>query len=231
MRRANTLLEVLIATSILLVVGLVTGILYRNTLGTIQFTTSRSDTKQILRQALTRLTPLLQTAYIPALPGASGCYEKPLSPYPAGVAVADPLSPDGPGVNSFLFYSPVDLLDVNAVLLPTSQQQTYLFEVRLLEALDPDPSADGGAPLTQRTLVMQQRVVPANFGVGPFPLISGRSRVIARHLSDLRMTRLSTIGLQIRIEAQGRQKTLTPGGQGVITNRLETKVFFPVLSG
>ena len=224
--RATSLLEVLLATSLLLVVGLVTGILYRNTLGTIQFTVSRSDTKQILRQAMARLSPLLKTAYIPGLAGANTCYETPLAPYPSGVNPADPLSPTGSGTNSFLFYTPVDLLNVNAVLLPVANQQIYLFEIRLLEAVDPDPS---GAGLILRSLVLQERTVPARFGVGPFPLLAGRSRVLARHLSDLRLSRVSTIGLQLRVEAQGVQKTLTAQGQRVLTNRLEGKVFFPVL--
>ncbi|MBT9584038.1 hypothetical protein IV102_11925 [bacterium] len=224
--RATSLLEVLLATSLLLVVGLVTGILYRNTLGTIQFTVSRSDTKQILRQALARLSPLLKTAYIPSLAGANTCYETPLAPYPSGVDPADPLSPSGSGTNSFLFYTPVDLLNVNAVLLPVADQQIHLFEIRLQEAVDPEPS---GAGLILRSLVVQERTVPARFGLSPFALLSGRSRVLARHLSDLRFSRVSTIGLQLRIEAQAVQRTLTARGQGIMTNRLEGKIFFPVL--
>ena len=229
-RRANTLIELLVAASLLLAVSLVTALLYRNTLATIQFTTSRSDSKQILRQSLSRLAPLLQTAYIPSLPGATTCYEKPLAPYPSGVNATDPLAPTGQGSNSFLFYSPVDLLDVNAVLLPVAHQQTHLFEIRLQEALEPDLSATGGPALTLRTLILQERIVPASFGLPPFPLIAGHSRELARHLSDLRLTRLSTIGLQVRLQAQGRQKTLGTQGQTIINNRLDSKIFFPVLS-
>ena len=198
-------------------------------MGTIQFTTSRSDTKQVLRQALNRLTPLLQTAYIPTLPGANTCYEKPLSPYPAGVNANDPLAAQGPGCNSFLFYTPVDLLDQNALAAPPAAQQIHLFEVRLQESLEVDRTQNGGQPLTLRTLVLQERGLPATFGVPPFPLINGRLRVLVRRLSDLRFTRLSGYGLQLKLAAQSRQKTLTSKGATILTNRLEGKVYFPVL--
>lgn len=137
-----------------------------------------------------------------------------------------------PDLAPILFSStpPVDLLDVNAVLLPVAHQQPHLFEIRLQEALDPDLSATGGPALTLRTLILQERIVPASFGLPPFPLIAGHSRELARHLSDLRLTRLSTIGLQVRLQAQGRQKTLGTQGQTIINNRLDSKIFFPVLS-
>ncbi len=229
MRRGVSLPELLVASSLLAVIGLVTTILYGNAMGTIQFTTSRSDTKQILRQALNRLTTLLQTAYIPTLPGANSCYEKPLAPYPSGANATDPLAAKGPGCNSFLFYTPVDLLDPNALAAPPASQQIRLFEIRLQESLEVDRSQNGGQALILRTLVLQERGLPVTFGVPPFPLINGRLRVLARRLSDLRFTRLSGFGLQIRLEAQSRQRTLTAKGATVLTNRLDGKVYFPVL--
>jgi prepilin-type N-terminal cleavage/methylation domain-containing protein len=229
LKRGFSLAEVLVSSALLLVIGLVTTILYGNAIGTIQFTTSRSDTKQILRQALNRLAPLLQTAYIPSLAGANGCYENPLAPYPAGVDAADPLAAKGPGCNSFLFYTPVDLLDQQALAAPPDSQTIHLFEIRLQESLEVDSTQNGGPPLTLRTLVLQERGLPASFGMPPFPLINGRIRVLARRLSDLRFTRLSGYGLQLRLEAQSRQRTLASAGATVFTNRLDSKVYFPVL--
>lgn len=228
MKRGVTLLELLVSSALLVVVGLVTTILYRNALGTIQFTTSRSESKQILRQAMARLGPLLQTAIVPNLSGANSCYETPLAPYPAGVSAADPLAPRGPGCNSFLFYTPVDLLDGQAVLAPPTAQSLHLFEIRLLESSDPDGSSNGGPSLTLRRLVLQERTAPLTFGLPPFPLINGRVRIVTRRLSDLRLNRLSGYGVQIRLEAQSRQRTLSSGVQ-VLTNRLDSKIYFPVL--
>lgn len=229
MKRGFSLAELLVSSALLVIIGLVTTILYGNAMGTIQFTTSRSDTKQILRQALNQLTTLLQTAYIPTLPGANTCYEKPLAPYPTGVNATDPLAAKGPGCNSFLFYTPVDLLDQNALAAPPASQTIRLFEVRLQESLEVDRTQNGGQPLTLRTLVLQERSVPATFGVPPFPLINGRIRVLGRRLSDLRFNRLSGYGLQLRLAAQSRQKTLTSAGATILTNRLDGKVYFPVL--
>lgn len=229
MKRGYTLAELLVSSALLVVIGLVTTILYGNALGTIQFTTSRSDTKQILRQALNQMTPLLQTAFIPTLPGANTCFEKPLAPYPTGVNATDPLAANGPGCNSFLFYTPVDLLDLNAQAAPPASQTIHLFEIRLQESLELDRGQNGRQPLTLRTLVLQERNPPTTFGVPPFPLQNGRIRVLARRLSDLRFNRLSGYGLQLKLAAQSRQRTLTSAGSTILTNRLEGKVYFPVL--
>ncbi len=229
MKRGFTLLESLLAMTLLLIMSLITTSLYRNVDSSILFATSRMESRRLLRHALTRMTPLLQTAYIPPIPAASRCYETPLAPHPAGVNVTDPLASNGPGVNSFLFYSPVDLLDPSGGLVPVAAQSVRLYELRLLEQLEPDLKADGRQPLVLRTLHLQARTVPVTFGVPPFPVIQGQFRVLARGLSDLRFHRISSIGVHIRLQAQGRSKTLNPGRQ-VFTDNLESKVYFPVVS-
>lgn len=230
-RAAFTLLESLMALQLLLIMSVVTTLLFRNVSATIQFATSRMDSTRLLRNTVSRLAPLLQTAYVPALSGATLPYEAPLTPYPAGVSATDPLAPQGPGVNSYLFYSPLDLIDATSELMPPDIQTTHLYELRLLESLDIDRTAFGGVPLQLRTLVLQERRPPVKSGVGPFPLLAGRNKVVIRGLSDLRITRISGIGVNVRAEAQARQKTLsTSGGQSVVTTRLEAKIYFPVLS-
>jgi prepilin-type N-terminal cleavage/methylation domain-containing protein len=229
--RGVTLIEMMVAMSILITISTVTTMLYRNVIATVQFATARMDSKQALRNAVARFTPLLQTAYIPTLPGATACYENAIAPYPSGVNAANTYASSGPGVNSFLFYSPADLIGTASPIVPVVSQSIHLYELRLLETLDPDISASGRTPLTCRSLVLQERQVPATYGKGPFPLVSGRTRVVARSLSDLRVTTLSSIGVQIHIEAQARQQTVNSGaGQTIITNTLDTKIYFPVLS-
>lgn len=229
--KGYSLIEALLALSLLLVMGLITSQLYRNVTGTVQFSSAAMQTRQALRRALLRLTPVLQTAYVPPLPGASGCLETPLAPYSPGVNITDPLAPQGPGVNSVLFYAPMDVLNPGVELPPLALLQPHLYELRLLETPDPDPSSEGGPPLLLRTLVVQERQVPQNFGGMPTPLLPGRSRVLARGLSDMRLRRIGSLGLDVELQAQGRQRTLARvSGQRLLTAQLSSKIFFPVVS-
>lgn len=215
--------------TLLLIMSLVTTALYRNVDSTILFATSRMESRRLLRHALTRMTPLLQTTYIPPIPSASRCYETPLAPYPTGANVTDPLASNGTGVNSFLFYSPVDLLEPSGGLVPVAAQTVRLYELRLLEQLEPDLNAAGRPPLLLRNLHLQARRVPVTFGVPPFPTIQGQVRILARGLSDLRFHRISSIGVHIRLQTQARSKTQSSGRE-IITDSLESKVYFPVVS-
>lgn len=224
-----SLIECLLALSLLLIMSLITARLYQNVEANLVYFGARMETRKVLRQALSRITPVLQTAYIPPLPGANRCFEKPLPPYPSAVNATDPLMSQGPGVNSFLFYTPVDVLDPQASLLPPERQEVHLFELRLLESLEPDREAQGGPSRTLRNLVLQQRRVPSQFGLSPFPLLANRQRVLARGLSDLRLFRIGTVGLHLRLEAQARVKRLVPG-RALLTDQLESKVYFPVVS-
>jgi hypothetical protein len=227
--RGAALAELLISATLLAMVTLVTTILYKNAMATIQFSTFRVDARQVVRTAQTRLVPLLQTAYIPVLEGAASCYEKPQPPYPGGVSSSDPLDPAGPGVDSFLFYTPIDLLDPSATLVPTDQQQVRLFEVRLLTALEPDREAAGRTPRKLRNLVLRELQVPARYGQTPFNAMPGRQKTLARKLADLRFSRVAS-GIGLRLTAESYDRTQAASYHRIVAHSLETRIFFPVVT-
>lgn len=164
-RRGFTLAELCVTGSMLVMLSAVTTVLYRDTLGTIGKATGLMDARFTLRQAISRVVPLLETAYVPPIAGASRCFEQ------------------AQGPKSFLFYSPVDLVERTG-LLPLSEQVPHLFELRL-----------------QGTeLLLQPCRVPDVAGGTLFPALPRPARTVVHGLSDFSVTPISSGAVSVGVE-------------------------------
>ncbi|MBS2038893.1 hypothetical protein JST97_28180 [bacterium] len=204
--RGLSLAELMVAGGLLSAVATLTTLMFTNLRATINRSGSEMEATQRARLALERVPPLLSAAYLPAVSGATGPLETPISPLASGVLATDPLAPGGPGNDSVLFYACSDLMAQNPSLPLPGSITPHLYEVRLQSATSLDPS---GMNRVLRSLVLQEYNLPSTYGQRPLTLKSGvPSRILSYGLSDFRIWRQSSSALRLQTSVQYRSANL-----------------------